>query len=167
VPRVTTLRIMVAALLAAVLLAGCGSGGGSAGPTTSAEPGPLDARAVLAKFTAAGLPLTGGSVQDDSTDPDDLLGRKDGYSSRASFDLPGADTGADPHSIGRGGVIEVWPDASGAKARADHFATLEKDNPMMGNDYRYLSGPVLVRITGRVDASLAAKFGAIVATLGA
>ena len=165
----TTLRIAVAAMLAAVLLAGCGSHRGSTPPVgrASAEPVALDARAVLAKFTAAGLPLTGGAVQDDSTDPDDLLGHKDGYSSRASFDLPGADTGADPYSIDRGGVIEVWPDASGAKARADHFATLAKENPMMGPEYAYLSGPVLVRITGRVDPSVAAKFGAVVATLGA
>ena len=69
--------------------------------------------------------------------------------------------------LDRGGVIEVWPDASGAKARADHFAAQAKENAMMSPEHAYLSGPVLVRISGRVDPGVAAKFGAVVATLGA
>src|SRR5437773_10012975 len=106
--------MLVAAVLAVGLLAGCGSARPAARATPRPEPSTLDARAVLARFTAAGLPLTNGAVQDDGTDADDMLGHKDGYSSRASFDRAGGDAGADPYSIGRGGAIVVWADSSRA-----------------------------------------------------
>jgi hypothetical protein len=58
---------------------------------------------------AAGLPLSNEAVQDENTDPNNLIGRPNGYLSRASFDLPGGDTNGEKHDIDRGGVIEVFP----------------------------------------------------------
>lgn len=171
-PRLTAL------LAAAVLmLAGCSnatpkhtappassSTSASAAPPSPAAPR-VDAKAVLAQLAVAGLPMTGGVVQDENTDPNNLLGRPNGYLSRASFDVPGGDPDGDKFGIDRGGVIEVWPDAAGAQTRSAFIQKTLKDTPILGTEYHYLNGPVLVRISGKVKPSVAAKFEAAVAAL--
>jgi hypothetical protein len=79
--------------------------------------------------------------------------------------VAGADPDAEKYGIDRGGVIEVWPDADGAQARANFITKSLKDLPILGTEYHYLRGPVLVRITGKVKPSIAAKFQAAVAAL--
>ncbi|MER5338604.1 hypothetical protein [Micromonospora sp. NPDC002717] len=80
----------------------------------------LDAKAVLTKLTAARIGLTHGVVQDEDTDPNNLLGRPNGYTSRASADLPGGDTTGDKYGIDRGLVIEVIPSAGEADRRSTY-----------------------------------------------
>jgi hypothetical protein len=126
---------------------------------------PMTAKAVLDKLTAAALPISNSAVQDENTDPNNLLGRPNGYTSRASFDLSGGDPESKPYGIDRGGVIEVFADAAAAKTRADYIAGLQKQSPILGTEYHYLNGPVLVRITGKVKPSDAAKYEAAVAAL--
>lgn len=122
----------------------------------------LDAKGVLDKLTAAGLPLTHGAVQDENTDPNHLLGRPTGYLSRASFDLPDGDPDGEAADVARGGAIEVFADAAGARRRADYIEQSLKDSPILGTEYHYVHGPVLVRITGRVKPSVANRFGPVV-----
>jgi hypothetical protein len=176
--RLRTPALLTSALVTMGLL-GCSTGSpvsaptSAAGTTASAAPSPvepppaapLDAKAVLAKLTAAGLPMSKGSVQDENTDPNNLLGRPNEYTSRACFDVDGADPTADKYSVDRGGVIEVFANASDARARADYIAGVLKAAPMLGSEYHYLAGPVLVRISGKVKPSVAAKFQAAVAAL--
>jgi hypothetical protein len=121
---------------------------------------------VLDKLTAAGLSISNGAVQDENTDPNNLLGRPNGYTSRASFDVPGGDPEAKAGDIARGGVIEVFADATTAKARADYIASTLKAAPIFGTEYHYLNGLVLVRISGKVKPSEASKFQAAVDALG-
>jgi hypothetical protein len=127
---------------------------------------PMTAKAVLDKLTAAGLRMFNGAVQDENTDPNNLLGRPNGYTSRASFDVPDGAPEADKYSIDRGGVIEVFTDAAAAKTRADYIAGLQKASPILGTEYHYLHGAVLVRITGKVKPSAAARFEVAVTALG-
>lgn len=165
-----SLRSIAAALTAVLALAACSSGT-SSGPasgaaktaTTAAPASPsaapaLDASAVLARLKAAGLPISNEAVQDENTDPNNLLGRPNGYTSRVSFDVPGGSTDGEKYSIDRGGVIEVFPDAAGAKIRSDYIQGLLKGSPILGTEYHYQAGPVLLRITGGVKPSVAAKF---------
>jgi hypothetical protein len=49
-------------------------------------------------------------------------------------------------------------DAAGAKARADHIQTALKGAAILGSEYDYTAGPVLLRITGNVKPSVAAQF---------
>jgi hypothetical protein len=138
--------------------------------TSSAPPTMLaptwTAEAVLVKLTAAGLPLTNGAVQDENTDPNDQLGRPNGYISRASFELSGGDMTAEKYYVDRGGVIEVWLDAAAAKARSDYIQGLLKAAPLLGTEYHYLNGPVLLRITGKVKPSVATRFEGAITALG-
>jgi hypothetical protein len=137
-----------------------GPGTGGSGPGANQA---LDARAVLDRLVAAGLPITNPVPVDKSTDPNDLLGRPGGYTSRLSFSFPGGDPDANQYGIGRGGIIEVFATASDAKRRADSIR--KQDNGSGRHERHYRAGPVLVRLLGSVDRSLAAKVRSAMADL--
>lgn len=162
---------LVTLTAATLMLAGCGDNSvnnpQTAGPAAATSPAekaptptqPIDAKVVLAKLTAADLGATQGSVQDEDSDPNDLLGRPNGYSSRASADLPGGNTEADRYGIDRGLVIEVWPTAEDADRRSTFIQDMLKSMQMLGTEYHYRvdQGRVLVRVSGKVKPSLAKK----------
>jgi hypothetical protein len=140
-----------------------GPGGGtSAQGANQGAPQALDAKVVFDRLVAAGLPITNAVAVDKSTDPNHLLGTKGGYTSRLSFTAPGGDAKADQYGTGRGGTIEVFATAADAKRRADR---LRGDRESSRNERDYLAGPVLVRLVGSVDRSLADKFARAVTAL--
>ncbi|MGW5079546.1 hypothetical protein [Micromonospora echinospora] len=164
--------------LAALTLAGCG-GDTTSSPTAPAAPAstpsspapapaaPLDAKTVLAKLTAAKVGVTAGAVQDEDTDPNNLLGRPNGYLSRASADLPGGDLESEKYGIDRGLVIEVFPAAADVDRRSQYIQESLKSLPILGTEYHYRAdgGKVLVRVSGKVKPSQAKKIEAAVAGL--
>lgn len=178
-PRVTLAArpIVITAVALLAMLSGCSSSAGSGSTKTvtvrvSAVGTPVppvavptDATTVLAKLTAAGLPISNTAVQDENTDPNNLIGRPNEYTSRASFDVPGGDTGGDRYSVDRGGVIEVFRATADASTRVAYIQGLLKKSPILGTEYDYQAGPVLVRIAGKVKPSVAAKFQQALATL--
>ncbi|WP_435589980.1 hypothetical protein [Micromonospora aurantiaca (nom. illeg.)] len=174
------LRRTLAALTAATLaLTGCGNdtpiSPQSVGPaaTSAAQKAPappavpLDATAVLMKLNAAKIGLTHGAVQDEDTDPNDLLGRPNGYTSRASADLPGGDSEAEKYGIDRGLVIEVWPTADDAERRSKFIQDTLKSMQLLGTEYHYRAdkGRALVRVSGKVKPSQAKMIETAVAGL--
>jgi hypothetical protein len=178
------LRHTLAVLTAVgLLLSGCGDNGGSptsqpasGGDTTSpasptpkppAPAAPHDAKTVLAKLIAARVGLSHGSVQDENTDPNNLLGRPNGYTSRACADMPGGDTNGERYDISRGLVIEVWPTAGDADGRSTYIQDTLKNMRILGTEYHYRAdqGRVLVRVSGKVKPSLAKKVEAALAGL--
>lgn len=136
-------------------------------PQSAAPSAELDARAVLAKLTVAKIGLTHGAVQNEDDDPNNLLGRPNGYTSRASADLPGGDTSGDDYSIERGLVIEVFPSAGDADRRSQYIQGLLKNAPILGTEYHYRTGDgrALIRVTGRVKPTAAKKIEQAVAQL--
>ncbi|MFI0795010.1 hypothetical protein ACH4OY_20330 [Micromonospora rubida] len=178
----TRTRTSITALIAAatLALAGCGSdeapsgtpAPGTAGASSipAAAPPPvalLDAQAVLDKLTAADIGITKGAVQDEDSDPNNLLGRPNGYTSRASSDLPGGVKDGDKHGIDRGLVIEVFPTKADADRRSTFIQDSLKSMPILGTEYHYRAGggAVLVRVTGKVKPSAAKKIEQAVADL--
>lgn len=78
----------------------------------------MDAKGVLEALAAADLPLTAIVEQDEDTDPNDMLGRPGGYTSRASADVPGGDKDGEKYGIDRGLVVEVFAAPDDAAARS-------------------------------------------------
>ncbi|MEU7752837.1 hypothetical protein [Micromonospora sp. NPDC049171] len=171
--------IAVAATL--MLAAGCGTNtpdspvaAPPASPAVPAAPAPapaaaapLTAKQVLDKLSAAKLGLTAGAVQDEDTDPNDLLGRPNGYTSRASADLPGGDKTADKYGIDRGLVVEVFPAVEGVERRSKFIQEALKNMPILGTEYHYRAddGRVLVRVSGKVKPTQAKKIEGAVSAM--
>lgn len=130
---------------------------------TTKEPAKDTAAGVAAKLKAAGLPITGLIVYDATTDPNHLLGRPNQYTSKAAW----VDTRLkvdpnvklDPGDVGLGGGVEVFPDATGARARADRIQSLTQAVPILGVEYDYLAGDTLVRVSGNLTPAQAADYG--------
>jgi hypothetical protein len=121
----------------------------AAAVTTAAPASKLDAAGIVARLKAASLPIGTVTVYTAATDPNHLLGRPGGYLSKAGF----ADTRINPKdakddrrgAVDLGGDIEVFADAAGANARADYIRKAMAAMPMLGTQYEYVSGPVLLR----------------------
>jgi hypothetical protein len=83
-------------------------------------------------------------------DPNHLLGRPNGYSSKTAF----ADSRVKAEdveytqsdAVERGGSVEVFADEAGAKARMDFIQSATKGMPALG-EYDFVKGPVLVRVS--------------------
>ncbi|MGC4755581.1 hypothetical protein [Micromonospora trifolii] len=164
----------VAITVAVLLTAGCGTDTPDKPTSSPQEPSttqsapapapaePLTAKQVLDKLTAAKVGLTSGAVQNEDTDPNDLLGRPNGYTSRASADLPGGDRQADKYGIDRGLVVEVFTAVEDVERRSKYIQDSLKSMPILGTEYHYRAdqGRVLVRVSGKVKPTQAKKIEA-------
>ena len=99
-------RVRILTVLCALtLLAGCSSTPTSTAPapadtpavtaTPESAPASLDAGTIVNRLKDADIGATKVAVQDENTDPNNLIGRPTGYVSRASADLPGGDEQGD------------------------------------------------------------------------
>lgn len=170
-----------AVLAAATLLLAAGCGGSSKTSTPAANTAPAastasaaapaahttapsatDAAGVVTRLKAAGLPVGAVIVYTAASDPNHLLGRPGGYTSKAGF----ADTRIDPKdakdtsagSVDLGGDIEVFSDAAGAQARADYIRKALASMPMFGTQYEFVSGTVLLRLSQVLTPDQAAAY---------
>lgn len=137
-----------------------GGGSASAGGDVIAA----DRLPDLVQRLRAGVPeITDALVYDETTDPNDLLGRPNGYIGAASLTDSRATNSAGTGGIDLGAVLEVWPTPVDAQARADYIATLQKGNTLLSSEYHHLRSNVLLRVSGQlppsVDATYAASFG--------
>ena len=136
-------------------------------PTPAATPADSpDAQTIIGKLKNANLGLKNVQVQDEDTDPNNLLGRPNGYASKIAFSdsrVSRDDTvGAAKDAIERGGSIEVYPDSAGAKARATYIQEMLKATGF-GAEYDYVKGPILVRVTGNLTPTKAMDYQAALA----
>lgn len=163
---------VIAGLALAALLVGCSDNDGdeaaepTAGTTSNGAPGASEAEATVsaesvAARIAAAVDVTAVPITEDN-DPNDLLGRPNGYIAATVLkDSRLADCG-DDLGVDCGATVEEWPDAEAVKVRADFIAGLQKDSPLLGSEYHYLDGPVLVRVSGELKPSEAEGYEAVV-----
>jgi hypothetical protein len=143
------------------------SQGATASPAADA-PASLTAEAAFEKIAATVDTAKLGTVFTESSDPNKLLGRPGQYVSKVSFvdgriaadDVSGLKEG----DTARGGGVEVFETAEGAKKRADYIERVTEGVPMLA-EYRYLNGPVLVRVSHYLTPSQAADYEKATASL--
>jgi len=168
---------LIAVLVGAAVLAACGGSKtavSTGAPTTtvatsptvspSSTVAPLTAAAMVAKLKAAGLPIGTVIVYTAASDPNHLLGRPNGYISAAMFTdkrLKGSEVaGLDKTNLGRGGKVEVFADAGGAKARMKYIQSCLKSMPILGSEYDYVVGTALLRVSGLLTPTQAKAYQA-------
>ena len=153
------------AIAAALLMAGCSTPAANApaSPQTSAAPAPVQTstppvvRDAEAWADVVKQPSTTKVVViTEDNDPNDLIGRPNGYTSAAII----YDSGAECVELGAscGGTVEVWGSAADAKARSEYIQGVLKDAPMFGTEYHTLNGDALLRIAGQVKPSVAEAY---------
>lgn len=163
--------LVVALVVAGTVTAGCGAGqptavapSASSAPTSAAPSptpaAPLTVDRVLAGLRKAGLPLSKATVQNEDNDPNNLLGRPNGYTARGSAELPGGDKSSQAGGIDRGLVVEVWPTPQAARDRSTYIQSQLKNRTYLGTEYHYFRDGVLLRVTGKVKPSQAKRYEA-------
>lgn len=163
--------IAVAALL---LLVGCASAGtseesapaSSASAETSVSPSPSEteepAVALTATEVANGLQAQIPSIVqivtiDETNDPNNLIGRPNGYVDGAvMYDNTVAacpDLGVDC-----GASIELWGDNAGAQARSAYIQEILASAPAFGSEYHYVVDGYLLRVSGDILPSVVTQW---------
>ncbi|MED7926138.1 hypothetical protein SMD20_17920 [Nonomuraea sp. LP-02] len=141
------LRTAVVLTLAA-LLAACASS------TTD-----KDAAAIVTALAEQGLPVKLSVAYDESTDPNHLLGRPNGYTSKAAFTdsrIDASQVAGDKGDVGLGGGVEVFDDAGTAEKRAEYIKAVATA-PMLA-EYTYIAGNVVVRVSKHITPTDAKAF---------
>jgi hypothetical protein len=140
--------------------------GGSSSSQTETPAVPTDPRSAEEVFTDLVESVDSAKlvkVYTEDDDPNKLLGRPSGYTSKIAFSdsrIPKKDIEySDSDAIERGGSIEVYGDPDGAKQRADYIQAIGKSSGL-ANEYDYLKGPILVRVTGNLSPSKAKDYQA-------
>jgi hypothetical protein len=153
-------HLMIAAAFT-TMLAGCSSSGHAASPVAppasppvaQAAPtpsGPVSAAVLAGRLKDAGLPLTHLIVYTPATDPNHLMGRQGGYTSKVAWQDPRAiragagDPGSDPGGTEFGGGIEVYPTRAGELSR---YSYLKSFTAPIGDGYDYLVGTAILRLS--------------------
>jgi len=119
------------------------------------------AESVIAYLQAHQLPISGVIAYNATTDPNHLLGRPDGYLSKVAWqDSRVSQTGqsADPGGVEWGGSIEVFSDSTRALARANYIGAIAQAAPSLADEYDYVLGPVLLRLSGTLTPAQAASY---------
>lgn len=161
--RITRIAALLPAALLFTTVAACSSSTHSGAPATG-NAGHRDATAIVAKFKTEGLPVGSTLTYTAASDANHLLGRLGGYTSKTSWTdtrIPADQTaGLDSGSVGYGGSVEVFADDADAKARAAYLSTILKAMPIIGTEYEYRNGNVLIRVSGLLTPEQAAAYKA-------
>lgn len=177
------MRPTIAVILSgiAVLAAACGSSpssssansapppavGSSTGPAAAPSAKTMTAAQITQALKAHGLPLTLVRTYTAADDPNHLLGRPGGYTSKVAFSDPRANPGPGTASdaLERGGSVEVYADHDGAVRRARYIQTVTQAMPIAGVEYDYVAGGIVLRVTGKMTPDVAARYASALATI--
>lgn len=154
------MRIVTATVAAVLLLAACSSG------PAALE---LTAEQIVIQLAQRVPAATPGVVFTAETDPNNLLGRPSGYTSKASFTdsrIPEDETlGLDEGAVERGGSVEVFDSQESAEKRKRYIDGIAADLPFAA-EYSYVNGPVLLRVSRVLTPEQAAEYERALAEIG-
>jgi hypothetical protein len=114
------------------------------------------------------LPITKVMVYTAANDPNGLLGRPNGYISAAHFlDRRAVHmSGSQTFDTSNGGAVEVFASHRLAERRANYIKGILKANPILvGPEYDYVVGKVVLRISGALTRSDAQRYLKVLKTL--
>ncbi|QRY63452.1 hypothetical protein JVX90_04255 [Gordonia sp. PDNC005] len=149
-------------LVAVALLVGCSSGDESGTPPQAFFQ-PTRDQATLASVVAAvqgAVPQatkTIGITEDN--DPNKLIGRPNGYVGATVIEDSRIKC-SEGRKIGVscGAMVEEWPDNDSAQRRSAYIRRAREGMPILGQEYDYVRGPFLLRVSGDLKPSQAKKY---------
>jgi hypothetical protein len=163
------MRVLIVASFAVLALTACSKasdtataapGGSAAAPATTKPAAPKTARQYATALKSKLPRVRRVIVLTEDTDPNDMLGRPNGYISAAVLIDPQGESPCSGKNVGAdcGAKVEVWPNAADAAARMKYVQEQLKQMPMLGTEYDYQAGPALLRVHGTVKPSIARTY---------
>lgn len=152
-------------VLLAVLLSACSSSaddGGdatttsesssaAASPSSSTATEEVDATQLAEELKNSSKTATKVLTITEDNDPNNLIGRPNGYDSAAViYDAGGS---CDEPMTDCGLVIEVFSDEASAKSRGEYIQAILKGSPALGSEWDYVKGNALLRVSGKLSPS--------------
>jgi hypothetical protein len=157
--------LAVGAVSIALLLSGCG-GSDSTGESASTSSSTTSNSSAAAATTESASD-TAAAEQDatavaerikqptttkivtitEDNDPNNLIGRPNGYVSAAV--LYDSNASCDDLGVACGVTVEVWADEAAAQARSDYILGILEEAPALGSEFHTVNGAVLVRVDGK------------------
>lgn len=132
-------------------------------PTPQAEAVPVTAAEAANALAEGDANVTQVVEITESNDPNELIGRPNGYSGAAVLYDSRAD--CTDLGVGCGMTLEVWPTAEGATQRSEYILELQREAPILGSEYHTVRDNYLLRVTGDIvpsgAAAIAERFGAV------
>lgn len=126
------LNLVLILSLCSLFIVGCGN-------TKKAA---MDAEAYSKALSEAELSVDELEVYTSETDPNELLGRPNQYTSKVNF---------------KNGSVEVFGNEKDVKARKEYIDSLGKSTPMFA-EYSYINGNALLRIKKELTPEEAKKY---------
>jgi hypothetical protein len=148
------IRASIAAL-ALLALTACGGNGGESGGGGSGGGDSATATADSLKSEISSISKTVEITEDN--DPNGDIGRPGKYTEAVSIydDRAECDSELD---VTCGAKIEVWDDEDAAKERSEYIQGLLEDMPMLGSEYHYIDGGMLLRVSGQLKPTEAEEY---------
>lgn len=91
-------------------------------------------------------------------DPNDLLKRPGGYTSAAYIYDDNSESYDQGLDVDLGAKIEEFKTERDARSRYNYLKQLFADSPILGGEYTYIEGPVLLRVAQAVPPKVARKY---------
>lgn len=143
---------MTAALLLALTACGGGSDGDGGGSDTSAADAAAEIQGSVDSVTKV-VEIT------EDNDPNGDIGRPGKYTEASTIYDSRVECTEDL-DITCGAKIEVWEDEDAAKARSDFIQSALEATQILGSEYHYIDGGMLLRVSGELKPSEAEEYEA-------
>ncbi len=146
-------NMLAVSVVLVFMLAGCGDDpGADAVPTAQSA-----AQVLKSEVTEITELLT----LDEDNDPNDLIGRPNGYSAATVlFDSRVSCAGDEP-GVDCGATIEEWPSQKAAQERSEYIQSLQSGSSILGSEWNTVRGTLLLRVTGEMKPSDADAYAEI------
>lgn len=146
-----------------------------AGTNTATEPGTKTSSGTQAERQTPTSPPNAAALADqmrqqldrvtkftvitENNDPNNLIGRPNGYASAAVLYDPDAKPTDRKPGVDQGATIEVFPTAADAQQRSRYIQKiLDNGGGFLGTEYHYPSGAALLRVSGTLKPSVAKSY---------
>jgi hypothetical protein len=157
------LRLLLVALIVAILTAACGPTAPPVLPHPTALPDPEDALAVLEILKARGLPIGDTLVYTAETDINQLLGQPGGYTSKVAWRDTRVPPG-DQINVGAGGSVEFFPERAEARRRGEYVSKTASVSPMF-TEYTMVQGRIVLRLSKTLTPAQAEEYRVVLAEM--
>lgn len=166
-----SIKCAVCVAVVAFTIAGCSTsnpapdqtGARSSAPKADGKPSALTAKQVSDQLAKAIPSFKTFRVYTEADDPNKLMGRPGGYTSKTAFYdsriSKDATLGARDDAISRGGSVEVFESAELAAKRYEYVKAIAESSSMF-TEYDYVSGTALVRVSKELTPTQAREYEA-------